>query len=53
MICTVSDLNNVKLEMSASKSLLLKKRAEAGKETECKLHMEEILSFIMSKQELI
>lgn len=34
MICTVSGLNNVKLEMSASKSLLLeKKKAEASKET--------------------
>lgn len=53
MICTVSDLNNVKLETSASKSLLLKKKAEAGKEREWELHMEEILSFVMSKHELI
>lgn len=52
----VSDLHrfsgshNVKLQPSASKSLLLEKRATAGKERECELEMEQILSCAVSKQ---
>lgn len=48
----VSGSNNVKLQTSASKSLLLRKRAMAGKEREWERHMEQILGRVMSKQEL-
>lgn len=48
----VSGSNNAKLQTSASKSLLLKRRPTAGKEREWELHVEQTLSCVMSKQEL-